>query len=110
MQIRKLLRTCGVKLKIMAVNRSTTKIPLGRSSTSGVWGYRSGLFSPHDGDSIYRKPTAKKISMTNMPTRLSRYDRQSAVGSRLLGQIHSVATSATAPYSIQTCSLVQVTW
>ena len=25
--------------------------------TSGVWGYRSGLFSPHDGDSIYRKPT-----------------------------------------------------
>ena len=43
MQIHKSLRSCGVKCKVTAVNRSTKKVPLGRSSISGVWGYRFGL-------------------------------------------------------------------
>ncbi|KAJ3656877.1 hypothetical protein Zmor_015922 [Zophobas morio] len=96
MQIHKLLRVCGDKFKVTAANGSTTKIPPGRSSTSGVWGYRSGLFSPHDGDSIYRKP-ARTAHYTSLgPTcrpKLSRYDRKSAVRSRLLGQVKSTTTS-----------------
>ncbi|KAJ3650128.1 hypothetical protein Zmor_021836 [Zophobas morio] len=66
MQIHKLLRACSVK-----VSRGATKVPLGRSSTSGVWGYRSGLFSPLDGDSIYRKAypnSTLHISRMNMPS------------------------------------------
>ncbi|KAJ3666830.1 hypothetical protein Zmor_002260 [Zophobas morio] len=71
MQIHELLLASGVKFKVTAVNRSTRKVPLGRSSTSGVWGYRSGLFSPLDEDSIYSKAYPKStlhISRTHMPS------------------------------------------
>ncbi|KAJ3655353.1 hypothetical protein Zmor_014487 [Zophobas morio] len=96
MQIHKLLSACGGRFKVTAVKRNTTKVPVGRSSTSGVWGYRSGLFSPFDGDSIYRKPTRTahytSVGRTSR-LKLGHYDRRSAVRSRLLGQVESTTTS-----------------
>ena len=101
MQIHKLFRACGVKFKIMAVNKSTTKIAIRGSSTSGVWGHRSGLFSPHDGDSIYRKASLYH----GRAVRTGCSDHRSAVGSWQWGGSRQRYNIATAPESIQTCAL-----
>ncbi|KAJ3659133.1 hypothetical protein Zmor_010839 [Zophobas morio] len=54
--------------KVVAVNRSTIKVPLGRCSISGVWGYRSGAVLPPTTVILsITKSTRTHISITNVP-------------------------------------------
>ncbi|XP_063923451.1 uncharacterized protein LOC135137663 [Zophobas morio] len=92
-----------------AVNRSTTKIPLGRCSISGVWATGLELFSPHDGDSIYRKAYPTRISpLLPCPAELGHDGRPTRKRSRLCAEAEKFTTTAAALESIQTCGLVQV--
>ncbi|KAJ3661947.1 hypothetical protein Zmor_006319 [Zophobas morio] len=112
MQIHKLLQACGGRsfFLVTVVNRSTTKVPLRRCSISRVWATGLELFSPHDGDSIYRKAYPTRISpLRTCPAELGHDGRPTRKRSRLLGQVEKFTTSAAAPESIQTCGLIQVT-
>ncbi|KAJ3655074.1 hypothetical protein Zmor_014217 [Zophobas morio] len=114
MQVHKLLQACGGRspfpfFLVTAVNRSTTKVPLERCSISGVWATGLELFSPRDGDSIYRKAYPTRISHDELcPAELGHYGRPTRKRSKLCTEAEKFTTSAAAPESIQTCGLVQV--
>ncbi|KAJ3645677.1 hypothetical protein Zmor_023318 [Zophobas morio] len=69
-----------IMTKVTAVNRNTTRVPLGTwgvvtQAEFGATGLE--LFSPHDGDSIYRKAYPTRISpLRTCPAELGHYGRQ----------------------------------
>ncbi|KAJ3656295.1 hypothetical protein Zmor_015382 [Zophobas morio] len=78
MQIHKLLRACGGSfLRLRQLTEAQQKYSWGVVTQAQFGATGLELFSPHDGDSIYRKAYPTRISpLRTCPAELGHYGRQ----------------------------------